>query len=291
VDMQRMFAEDTPWQVRWLRRVLPNVQALVEFRPSRTVFTRFVPALNVKEAGGAWQRYYRGWSQMTQDNLQTELLELVPELAAFMPPARIVDKRVYSPWFAPHLHATLQMEGVGTVIVSGGETEVCVLATVLGAVDHGYRVIVARDALCSSADFDPRCVDGLSAIANLVARATGRPPIFILALATVIVWALTGPLFDYSDTWQLVINTGTTIVTFLMVFLIQNSQNRDSAAIQVKLDELIRASAAKNYFVGIEHLSDMEIDRLREALEKWARASHVVSVVDAKAEQAADRAG
>lgn len=109
--------------------------------------------------------------------------------------------------------------------------------------------------------------------ANIIAREAGRPFAFITALGVVIIWAATGPMFSYSDTWQLVINTGTTIVTFLMVFLIQNSQNRDGAAIQVKLDELIRASAAKNFFVGIEHLTDEEIDRLRDALEKRTKSS------------------
>ena len=99
-------------------------------------------------------------------------------------------------------------------------------------------------------------------------------------------------MFQYSDTWQLVINTGTTIVTFLMVFLIQNSQNRDGAAIQVKLDELIRVSAAKNFFVGIEHLTDEEIERLRNMCEARAKgANRRVAQVDAKAEEAADRAG
>jgi low affinity Fe/Cu permease len=87
-----------------------------------------------------------------------------------------------------------------------------------------------------------------------------------------LVWGATGPLFQYSDTWQLVINTGTTIVTFLMVFLIQNSQNRDNAAIQVKLDELIRVSEVKNLFVGIEHLTDEEIEELRSKCEARAQA-------------------
>ena len=92
-------------------------------------------------------------------------------------------------------------------------------------------------------------------VASRVAQATGRPLTFVLCVAVVLAWALSGPLFGFSDTWQLVINTGTTIVTFLMVFLIQNTQNRDGAAIQAKLDELIRTSAAGNAFIGIEHLS------------------------------------
>jgi low affinity Fe/Cu permease len=109
------------------------------------------------------------------------------------------------------------------------------------------------------------------AIASAIARAAGRPGTFILAVTVIVVWAVTGPLFGFSDTWQLIINTGTTIVTFLMVFLIQNSQNRDGAAIQVKLDELIRVSEAKNRFVGIEHLTDEELEELRDACEARAR--------------------
>jgi low affinity Fe/Cu permease len=87
-----------------------------------------------------------------------------------------------------------------------------------------------------------------------------------------VAWAVTGPFFNFSDTWQLVINTGTTIVTFLMVFLIQNSQNRDAAAIQVKLDELIRVSKAQNSFIGLEHLTEEELEEIRRRCEERAKA-------------------
>lgn len=105
-------------------------------------------------------------------------------------------------------------------------------------------------------------------IASRMAVWAGQPGAFILAVATIAVWLVTGPIFDWSDTWQLIINTGTTIVTFLMVFLIQNAQNRDASAMQVKLDELIRAVAhARNDYIGIEHLTDSEIGVIRDALE------------------------
>ena len=108
-----------------------------------------------------------------------------------------------------------------------------------------------------------------TSVANTIARFVGDPVAFVLAVATVVVWAITGPLFHYSDTWQLVINTGTTIITFLMVFLIQNSQNRDAAAMQAKLDELIRAlEQARGQFIGIEHKTDKEIQEIRTELEK-----------------------
>ncbi|WP_454717472.1 low affinity iron permease family protein [Caulobacter segnis] len=99
--------------------------------------------------------------------------------------------------------------------------------------------------------------------ANVTARATGSPPAFLICVALVLVWAVTGPIFKFSETWQLVINTGTTIVTFLMVFLIQNTQNRDGVALQTKLDELIRASTdAEDEFIGIEKLTDKELEAM-----------------------------
>ena len=111
---------------------------------------------------------------------------------------------------------------------------------------------------------------------NLASRSAylmGHPASFIGATLACIIWAISGPLFDYSDTWQLVINTATTVLTFLAVFLIQNSQNRDGAAIQAKLDEiLIAIKKARSGLVGIEHLTDSQLEALRAALEREARA-------------------
>ena len=133
-----------------------------------------------------------------------------------------------------------------------------------------------------------------TSFAAAVARATGKPLTFALSVALIILWAVTGPFFGFSDTWQLVINTGTTIVTFLMVFLIQNPQNRDGAAIQTKLDELIRASAAQNLFVGIERLTEEELEELRQRCEARAKAEAVAdqaeAAVNRKAKAAADQA-
>jgi low affinity Fe/Cu permease len=107
--------------------------------------------------------------------------------------------------------------------------------------------------------------------ATAVSRASGSPLVIAFSTLSVLAWLLTGPAFDYSDTWQLVMNTWTNVLTFLMVFLIQNSQNRDSAAIQLKLDELIRASEARNFLVGVEKLSEKEIEELKKRLETRAR--------------------
>jgi low affinity Fe/Cu permease len=105
--------------------------------------------------------------------------------------------------------------------------------------------------------------------ASGIATAAGQPFAFSFALLLMIVWGATGPLFHYSDTWQLVVNTATTIVTFLMVFLIQNSQNRDGAAVQAKLDEMLRAiDSAREQFIGIEHLTDRQIALIKKALER-----------------------
>ncbi len=107
--------------------------------------------------------------------------------------------------------------------------------------------------------------------AKAASRFTGRPMCFALAAGTIVVWGLTGPIFHYSDTWQLIINTSTTIITFLMVFLIQNTQNRDTQALQIKLDELIRAlEPAHNALLDLEELDDVEIEKFRDSYEKLA---------------------
>ena len=111
-------------------------------------------------------------------------------------------------------------------------------------------------------------------ISKSIARVTGRPGTFVLAVSVIVLWVVTGPLFGFSDTWQLVINTGTTIVTFLMVFLIQNTQNRDTTAIQLKLDELIRAtSGAHNALLDLEELDEAALEDFRGRFEALARAA------------------
>ena len=117
----------------------------------------------------------------------------------------------------------------------------------------------------------PSATHAINRLAKWASRATGRPLGFVLALLVVLAWIVTGPLFGFSDTWQLVINTGTTIVTFLMVFLIQNTQNRDTEAVQVKLDELIRATrGAHNALLNLEELEDRDIERIRVRYQRLA---------------------
>jgi nicotinamidase-related amidase len=133
-------------------RVLPVVETLVGRFPNRTVFTRFMTPQRPSDIPGTWQSYYERWRVTTRECIDPEQLELVPELARFVPPATTVEKTRYSAFTEPALHAHLSERGAGGLIVTGSETDVCVLATVLGAVDRGYRVIVVKDGVCSSSD-------------------------------------------------------------------------------------------------------------------------------------------
>lgn len=152
VDVQNMFARETEWHTPWLTGVLPAIEALVERDPVSTVFTRFIPPAAPEAESGTWRDYYRRWPTMTASQLGPDMLDLVPSLRRYLPPARLFDKNRYSPWLFGNLDATLRADGVTTVLVSGGETDVCVLAAVLGAVDLGYRTILATDAVFGSAD-------------------------------------------------------------------------------------------------------------------------------------------
>ncbi|ESZ60890.1 cysteine hydrolase [Mesorhizobium sp. L103C131B0] len=152
VDMQRLFAPGGPWPVPWAEKVVPAIEVLVARHARRTLFTRFIPADRPGEAPGMWANYYRRWAEVTLSNIDPHLIDLMPQLARFVPPATVVDKHVYSPWTEGRLDALLTGSGVRALVITGGETDVCVLATVLGAIDRGFRVILVTDAICSSAD-------------------------------------------------------------------------------------------------------------------------------------------
>jgi nicotinamidase-related amidase len=152
IDMQRIFAPGGPWATPWMERVLPVVAELAGRFPERTVFTRFITPMHSADMPGMWQRYYRRWRETTRERIDPQLLDLVSPLAELAPPAVVIDKSRYSAFAEPLLLRHLQERGADGLIVTGSETDVCVLATVLGAVDLGYRVIVVRDAICSSSD-------------------------------------------------------------------------------------------------------------------------------------------
>ncbi|MEQ1956042.1 cysteine hydrolase [Mesorhizobium sp. CN2-181] len=152
VDMQGLFGPGSPWAVPWMQRVLPAIANVCErFGPSN-LFTRFIPADQPGAGTGAWARYYTRWAGMTLSEINPDLCNLIPALRRYVPPGRTLDKRVYSPWTEGHLDALLRPSGIDTLVITGGETDVCVLATALGAIDRGYRLILVEDALCSSAD-------------------------------------------------------------------------------------------------------------------------------------------
>jgi nicotinamidase-related amidase len=152
VDMQRIFSNEGLWPTPWMERVLPVVAEIAGRFPERTVFTRFITPERPADMPGMWQRYYGRWRQATRERIDPGLLDLMPPLNRLAPPATVIDKTRYSGFAEPWLAAHLYDRKADGLIVTGSETDVCVLATVLGAVDLGYRVVVVRDAICSSSD-------------------------------------------------------------------------------------------------------------------------------------------
>lgn len=148
IDMQRLFLEPaSPWHAPDLPPVVPKVEALARALP--TLFTRFIPAASPAAAPGRWRRYYERWAEMTLERLDPGILELAPPLAGLAQPDRIVDKPTYSLFASAPAAAALDALAPDTLVLSGGETDVCVLATLMAAVDRGYRVVLAADAVAS----------------------------------------------------------------------------------------------------------------------------------------------
>jgi nicotinamidase-related amidase len=152
VDMQRIFAKGGIWETPWMERVLPTIVDMVGRCPARTVLTRFITPASPEEAQGQWRPYFERWRVATRNGSGGAQLDLVPELARFVPPASVVDRTAYSAFFRSPLANFLIERGIGTVILSGAETDVCVLSTALDAVNIGFRVVIVEDALCSSSD-------------------------------------------------------------------------------------------------------------------------------------------
>jgi nicotinamidase-related amidase len=152
IDMQRMFSSEGIWPAPWMERVLPVVSEIAGRFPGRTVFTRFITPRRPEEMPGMWQAYYNKWQDATRERIDPAQLELMPTLHALVPPATVIDKSRYSAFACSALSQCLQERGADGLIVTGSETDVCVLSTILVAVDLGFRVIVVRDAVCSSSD-------------------------------------------------------------------------------------------------------------------------------------------
>ncbi len=150
IDMQRLFAEETVWYTPAMADILPNVLKLCEARPEETLYARFIVPQNAGDATGRWKTYYDRWSAVTLDALDPAMMDLMAPLAAIADESNIVDKATYSIFGSPGFDERLKASGVDTLIFSGVETDVCVYASVLDAVDAGYRVVLAVDALTSS---------------------------------------------------------------------------------------------------------------------------------------------
>ncbi len=150
IDLQRVFAEATAWQMRDFHAIVPQVAALAAAMPGRTLFTRFVVPHMAEHAKGHWQHYYRRWAGFTGAELDPGMVDVVDALACYATPDTLIDKPTYSVFEAPDCLRRLEAMNARTIVFSGVETDVCVLASLLAAVDRGYRVVAAADALGSS---------------------------------------------------------------------------------------------------------------------------------------------
>ena len=149
VDMQRLFAEETSWRVPTILDVLPPILRLIEHRPERTLYTRFITPPSLPAARGVWQGFYRHWPTVTQDRLPPGALDLMAPFAGHALPARLIDKDGFSAYSGPFFQPALRNLEAKTLVLSGVETDVCVLATAIEAVDRGMRVVIAVDAVTS----------------------------------------------------------------------------------------------------------------------------------------------
>jgi nicotinamidase-related amidase len=152
IDMQNIFAPGGLWETPWMERVLPAIEATAARYRERTIFSRFIPPNRPEERPGRWRHYFRRWEKATRRQLQHAELDLVREVARYVPPALVLDKPAHSAFTRSGLYELLVGKHVETVVTTGCETDVCVLATALGAVDLGFRVVIVEDALCSSSD-------------------------------------------------------------------------------------------------------------------------------------------
>jgi nicotinamidase-related amidase len=149
VDMQRLFDEDTGWRVPTLSSIVPPIARLIEHRPDRALYPRFITPSTLEAANGAWQTYYRQWPQVIRHRLPPGIFDLIAPLARHAAPEQQIDKEGFSAFSAPSFADRLRDLGAATLVLSGVETDVCVLATALDAVDRGFRVVVAVDAVTS----------------------------------------------------------------------------------------------------------------------------------------------
>jgi nicotinamidase-related amidase len=152
IDMQRLFLEGTAWGSRNTQTLVAPILGLLRHRPSAAVFTRFITPRRKEDAPGTWSYFYDHWPSVLQDNMDPALLDLVPEFTGFVPPGEIADKFTYSAFADGDFSGRLRRRGADTLIFSGVETDVCVLLTALDAVDRGYRVVIATDAVGSTVD-------------------------------------------------------------------------------------------------------------------------------------------